>query len=52
MRLSAHTDGFIIGSALIEMTDRTWADVSLAPEARLDAVRRFVHALKYGDSET
>jgi tryptophan synthase alpha chain len=52
MRLSAHTDGFIIGSALIEMTDRTWADSSLTPMARLDAVRRFVQALKYGDSET
>ena len=52
MRLSAHTDGFIIGSALIDMADRTWADVSLTPAARLDAIRRFVHTLKYGDSET
>ncbi len=52
MRLSAHTDGFIIGSALIDLADRTWADESLTLAARLDAIRRFVCSLKYGDSET
>ncbi|MEZ4701754.1 MAG: tryptophan synthase subunit alpha [Rhodothermales bacterium] len=52
MRLSAHTDGFIVGSALIECAQRAWDDPALAPAERLQSIRSFVRALKYGDSET
>lgn len=48
MRLSQHTDGFIVGSALITLIERLWDDATLTPEDRLAAVRRFTHALKYG----
>ena len=47
-RLSRHTDGFIVGSALIRLVERLWDDPALTPEERLASVRRFVHALKYG----
>ncbi|WP_397547124.1 tryptophan synthase subunit alpha [Rhodothermus marinus] len=47
-RLSRHTDGFIVGSALIRLVERLWDDPALTPEERLASVRQFVHALKYG----
>lgn len=47
-RLSAHTDGFIVGSALIELAERLWDDATLTPADRLAAVARFVHTLKHG----
>lgn len=50
LRLSRHTDGFIVGSALITLVERLWDDAEGRPEERLAAVRRFVHALKYGDA--
>lgn len=46
--LLAHTDGFIVGSALIEEVEALWAS-DLTPEERLAAVRAFVHALKHGN---
>ncbi len=49
MHLSRHTDGFIVGSALIEQVERLWADAGLSPDERLAQVRRFAHTLKYGD---
>ncbi len=49
-RLSQHTDGFIVGSALIRLVERLWEDSTLSPEERLATVQRFVHALKYGAS--
>ena len=48
LRLSQHTDGFIVGSALITLVERLWDDETLTPENRLDRVRRFVHSLKDG----
>lgn len=49
-RLSRHTDGFIVGSALITLAERLWDDPGLSPAERLDAVRRFVASLKFGDT--
>ena len=48
MRLSRHTDGFIVGSALINHVEAVWADDSLSDSDRLDAVARFVRELKQG----
>ena len=45
-RLSAETDGFIVGSALVEEVERLWADPALSDDARLAAVTRFVRALR------
>lgn len=47
-RVSLETDGFIVGSALIELVERLWADATCSESLRLDRVRAFVHALKYG----
>ena len=44
-RLSRHTDGFIVGSAVIELIERLWTDGSLSPAKRLAAVRAFVAGL-------
>ena len=49
--LSRHTDGFIVGSALIEEVERLWDDAGLSPDERLAQVRRFTHTLKYGRGE-
>lgn len=49
LRLSRHTDGAIVGSALITLVERLWDDAALSPEERLREVRQFVHALKYGE---
>ncbi|HMB92717.1 MAG TPA: tryptophan synthase subunit alpha [Rhodothermales bacterium] len=48
MRLSQHTDGFIVGSALITLIEALWDDTTLTLEDRLSAVRGFVHGLKHG----
>ena len=48
MRLSRHTDGFIVGSVLINRVEELWDDSSLSPTARLDAVEQFVRELKQG----
>lgn len=45
-RLSRHTDGFIVGSALIEEIERLWADATLDDEARFEGVAAFVRQLK------
>jgi len=47
-QLSAHTDGFIVGSALINRCAELWDDPSVSDTDRLDAVRAFAHSLKYG----
>ena len=49
MRLSRHTDGFIVGSALIRLIERLWDDASLTPNERLRQVQHFAQALKYGE---
>ena len=51
MRLSGPTDGFIVGSALINKVDALWGDGTLSDKERLDQVRTFAHALKYGAGE-
>ena len=48
MRLSRNTDGFIVGSALINRVEALWDDDTLSDADRLDAVEEFVHDLKYG----
>ena len=47
-RLSRHTDGFIVGSALIKRIEQLWDDAARAPAERLADVRRFAHTLKFG----
>ncbi len=52
VRLSAHTDGFIVGSALINMVESLW-DGPLPERERLRAVEAFVRRLKTGsDAES
>ncbi len=48
VRLTGHTDGFIVGSALIEHVERLWDEEALPEAERLDSVRRFAEALKRG----
>jgi tryptophan synthase alpha chain len=50
MRLSEHTDGFIVGSALINHIEDLWDDDTLTADERLASVERFARALKYGDA--
>lgn len=47
-RLSVHTDGFIVGSALIEEVERLWEDESLDRHARLEGIGAFASSLKRG----
>ncbi len=47
-RLSAHTDGFIVGSALIRLAEQLWDDESLSSGERLDRLRRWTSELKHG----
>jgi tryptophan synthase alpha chain len=49
--LSEHTDGFIVGSALVREIERVWEQPGLSPIDRVDAVARFVTALKFGSTE-
>jgi len=48
MRLSTHTDGFIVGSALINRVSDLWDDSTLSDAERLDAVSAFARHLKSG----
>ncbi len=48
LRLSAHTDGFIVGSALIRTVEALWNDPALTEPERLERVRAFAHELKFG----
>ncbi len=50
MRLSRHTDGFIVGSALINRVEALWDDPTHSDAERLDAVEAFAHDLKYGNA--
>lgn len=49
MRLSQHTDGFIVGSALIDHVSALWDDASQSQAERLGSVEQFARRLKYGD---
>jgi len=46
--LSTHTDGFIVGSALINEVERLWDKTELSHAERLDAVGAFARTLKHG----
>lgn len=48
VRLTRHTDGFIVGSALINLVERLWDDGSLSGRSRLEAIGSFVRSLKHG----
>ncbi len=48
MQLSRHTDGFIVGSALINHVSDLWNDPTTSQSERLDAVEAFARRLKYG----
>jgi tryptophan synthase alpha chain len=45
-RLSRHTDGFIVGSALIRRIEALWDDDRAGGEERLEAVAAFVLGLR------
>lgn len=46
--LSKHTDGFIVGSAVIKEVERLWACPELSMVERGQLVARFVRSLKHG----
>ncbi|PSQ71062.1 MAG: tryptophan synthase subunit alpha [Bacteroidetes bacterium QH_2_64_26] len=48
MQLSTHTDGFIVGSALINRVAALWDNPEKSSAERLDAVEEFARDLKYG----
>jgi tryptophan synthase alpha chain len=52
MRLSQHTDGFIVGSALINRVAALWDEEQPPLDARLDAVSDFARRLKHGEPAT
>ena len=47
-RLAPHTDGFIVGSALIRLVEGLWDDPDLTDSARLGRVREWASSLKGG----
>lgn len=47
-RMSEHTDGVIVGSAVSVLVESLWDDASLTEETRLNRVKSFVHELKNG----
>ena len=49
MHLSRHTDGFIVGSALINRASTLWDDPHKSDAERLDAVEAFARHLKHGE---
>jgi len=49
MRLSRHTDGFIVGSALINRVAALWDEEQPPMDERLDAVASFARRLKEGN---
>lgn len=48
MRLSRHTDGYIVGSALINRVEALWEDPDRSDTERLHAVEAFARHLKTG----
>ncbi len=49
MELSRRTDGFIVGSALINRIEELWDEEQPPMDERLDAVAAFARRLKHGD---
>ncbi|MBN2840722.1 MAG: tryptophan synthase subunit alpha [Coriobacteriia bacterium] len=50
MRLSVHTDGFIVGSALIREVEALWDDAALDEAERIRRVEQFARTLKHGET--
>lgn len=50
-RLTRHTDGFIVGSALIRRVEAAWDRPDLTDSARLDGVTAWTRSLKRGVPE-
>ena len=50
--LSQHTDGFIVGSALIKEIEACWDDETLSDSNCYVRIRQFAQALKHGDKVT
>jgi tryptophan synthase alpha chain len=48
IEMTEHTDGAIVGSALVAVIDALWGDESLSAAERIDGVRKFVYELKTG----
>lgn len=48
LRLSRHTDGFIVGTALISLVEELWGDDAIDETARFDRLASFTSNLKYG----
>lgn len=46
--LSRHTDGFIVGSALVREIETLWDDAALTTTDRISEVGTFAHHLKFG----
>lgn len=49
MKLSRHTDGFIVGSAVIKAVEALWNNEQLSMDQKLAGVRHLVSSLKYGE---
>ena len=49
-RLSRHTDGFIVGSALVTLIESLWGDASLSQTDRLARLREAAQRLKHGEA--
>lgn len=50
VRLSQHTDGFIVGSALIQEVESLWGEEGRSLPSRLEVLGDFVRALKTGEA--
>ena len=48
VEMTEHTDGAIVGSALVAVIDSLWENESLSSNDRLEGIKTFVHELKYG----
>ena len=49
MKLSRHTDGFIVGSAVIKAIEALWNDEQVSLDNKLQSVRNLIASLKYGE---
>jgi len=51
LRVTRHTDGFIVGSALIRQAARLWDDPALSDSDRRDGIAAWARALKTGSPD-
>lgn len=50
VELSRHTQGCIVGSALINKIEHLWSNSQLSSSERLESIQSFIHELKNGSS--